>query len=172
VTEDEPNAERGKRRQGIAMAASTIRKANESHRSRPQDTDRHVGAKLRERRLMLGMSQQQMADLIGVTYQQAHKYEKGINRIASGRLYAIAQGLGVEMSYFYEGIGGAPDAFEPTPKQRLLLELTRNFANIASRRQQEAICNLARTLASLDQHEALAPAEPGMAMVGEYTADS
>ena len=47
-----------------------------------------------------------------------------------------------------------------------------NFANIASRRQQEAICNLARTLASLDQHEALAPAEPGMAMVGEYTAGS
>jgi DNA-binding XRE family transcriptional regulator len=46
-------------------------------RSRPQDVDRRVGARMRERRIMLGLTQQQMADLIGVTYQQAHKYEKG-----------------------------------------------------------------------------------------------
>jgi len=65
--------------------------------------DRHVGARMRERRIMLGLTQQQMAELIGVTYQQAHKYEKGINRIAGGRLYAIAQALGVEVGYFYEG---------------------------------------------------------------------
>ena len=50
---------------------------------------------------MLGLTQQQMADLIGVTYQQAHKYEKGINRVAAGRLYSIARALGVEAGYFY-----------------------------------------------------------------------
>jgi DNA-binding XRE family transcriptional regulator len=66
------------------MAALAKAKVNESARPRPQDADRYVGAKLRGRRLMLGMTQQQMADLIGVTYQQAHKDEKGINRIASG----------------------------------------------------------------------------------------
>ena len=49
-------------------------------RARPQDVDRYVGARIRERRILLGLTQQQMADLIGVTYQQAHKYEKGINR--------------------------------------------------------------------------------------------
>jgi DNA-binding XRE family transcriptional regulator len=53
---------------------------------RTQDVDRHVGARVRERRIMLGLTQQQLADLIGVTYQQAHKYERGINRISAGRL--------------------------------------------------------------------------------------
>ncbi len=48
-------------------------------RSRAQDVDRHVGARMRERRIMLGLTQSQLAELIGVTYQQAHKYEKGIN---------------------------------------------------------------------------------------------
>ena len=80
---------------------------------------------------MLGLTQQQMAELIGVTYQQAHKYEKGINRIAGGRLYQIAQALGVEVSYFYDGIDGRSDDFKPTPQQRLLLELARNFTLVA-----------------------------------------
>jgi transcriptional regulator with XRE-family HTH domain len=59
---------------------------------------------MRERRIMLGLTQQQMAELIGVTYQQAHKYEKGINRVAAGRLYSIAQALGVDVGYFFEGL--------------------------------------------------------------------
>ncbi len=137
------------------MAALAKTKVNESARPRPQDADRYVGARLREQRLMLGMTQQQMAELIGVTYQQAHKYEKGINRIAGGRLYTIAQALGVEVNFFYEGIGAEADAFEPTPKQRLLLELTRNFTSITNRRQQEAICSLARTLASFERDDEL-----------------
>ena len=146
-----------------ALAKATV---NEAARPRPQDTDRHVGAKLRERRLMLGMTQQQMAELIGVTYQQAHKYEKGINRIAGGRLYAMAQALGVEVSFFYEGIGTEAEACAPTQQQRLLLELTRNFTGIASRRQQEAICSLARTLANFGQEDELERAG-GVAAVSE-----
>src|SRR5665213_1944577 len=58
--------------------------------ARTQDIDHHVGARVRERRIMLGFTQQQLADLIGVTYQQAHKYERGINRISAGRLFEIA----------------------------------------------------------------------------------
>jgi DNA-binding XRE family transcriptional regulator len=54
-------------------------------RSRVQDVDRHVGARMRARRIMLGLTQQQLADLIEVTYQQAHKYEKGINRLGRRR---------------------------------------------------------------------------------------
>ena len=53
--------------------------------NRSTNTDRHVGARMRERRVMLGLSQQQMADMIGVTYKQVHKYERGINRISAGR---------------------------------------------------------------------------------------
>ena len=118
-----------KHNQDSPMAALAKAKMDEAGRPRPQDTDRYVGSRMRERRIMLGLTQQQMAELIGVTYQQAHKYEKGINRIAGGRLYAIAQALGVEVSFFYEGIGTEAGAFKPTLKQRLLLELTRNFSS-------------------------------------------
>ena len=90
------------------MAAAKSR--DEPPRSRAQDIDRHVGARMRQRRIMLGLTQQQLADLIGVTYQQAHKYEKGINRIAAGRLSGIAQALGVEIGYFYEGMSQTPAA--------------------------------------------------------------
>jgi transcriptional regulator with XRE-family HTH domain len=115
-------------------------------RSRPQDVDRDVGARMRERRIMLGLTQQQMAELIGVTYQQAHKYEKGINRVAAGRLYSIARALGVEVGYFYEGLplGGG---FVPSPSQRMLLDLVRNFLNIPDPRHREAVATLARALA-------------------------
>src|SRR4051794_19057954 len=78
-------------------------------RARPQDIDRHVGRRIRERRLLLGLTQMQLADLIGVTYQQAHKYEAGVNRVSAGRLGTIANALGVEPGWFFEGVGiGAP----------------------------------------------------------------
>ena len=72
----------------------------------------------------------------------------GTQPISGGRLYTIAQALGVEVAFFYEGIGAPPSAGKPTEHQRLLLELTRNFVAIADRRQQEAICNLTRSLAA------------------------
>jgi len=118
-------------------------------RSRAQDIDRHVGARMRERRIMLGLTQQQMAELIGVTYQQAHKYEKGINRVAAGRLYNIAQALGVDIGYFFEG-PYSDQAFRATPQQRMMLELTRNFIDISTRKHQEAVCSLARALTDPD----------------------
>lgn len=74
--------------------------------SRATDTDRHVGARIRERRIVLGLSQHQMADLIGVTYQQAHKYESGINRVSAGRLFEIARVLKVPVGYFFEQLEG------------------------------------------------------------------
>ena len=121
-------------------------------RSRAQDIDRYVGARMRDRRIMLGLTQQQMAELIGVTYQQAHKYETGINRISAGRLYQIAQALGVEISYFFEEVDpekrNRPKPSEMMPQQRMLLELARNFAGIGNRKHQDALCNLARVLAS------------------------
>ena len=129
------------------MAGAGLKARVGPGRSRAQDVDRYVGARMRERRIMLGLTQQQMAELIGVTYQQAHKYEKGINRIAGGRLFQIAQALGVDVSYFYEGVGAQGGAFKPTQQQRLLLELARNFTALPSRRHQEAVCGLVRALA-------------------------
>ncbi len=128
------------------MNNAAAKPTNPRGRARPQDIDRHVGNRMRERRIMLGLTQQQMAELIGVTYQQAHKYEKGINRIAAGRLYNVARALGVDVSFFFEGLGDA-EPFRPTAQQRMLLELARNFISLPNRRHQEAICMLARALA-------------------------
>ena len=59
-------------------------------RGRSTIADDHIGGRIRERRIMLGLTQQQLAEMIGVTYQQAHKYERGINRVSAGRLFEIA----------------------------------------------------------------------------------
>ena len=113
-----------------------------------QGVDRHVARRIRERRLELGLTQQQLAELVGITYQQAHKYEKGLNRIAAGRLAAIARALAVEPGHFFEGQGEGEPA-HPTAQQRLLLELARSFA-VLPRRQQEALAEMARALAGAE----------------------
>jgi transcriptional regulator with XRE-family HTH domain len=112
----------------------------------PDDTDRHVGARVRGRRRMLGLTQHQLAELIGVSYQQANKYETGLNRVSAGRLYQLAQALGVGVGYFFEGTG-TDNTFVLTPQQRLLLKLARDFMAIADRRHQEVLVSLARALA-------------------------
>src|SRR3954451_789423 len=86
-----------------------------------QDVDRHVARRIRERRLALGLTKQQLAELGGSTYQQAHKYEKGVNRISAGRLHAIARALGVDVGYFYEGLGSGKPA-RPTVRQRRMID--------------------------------------------------
>jgi transcriptional regulator with XRE-family HTH domain len=101
--------------------------------------DRYVGQRLRERRVMLGLTRQQLAGLVGTTYQQAHKYESGLNRVSAGRLL-LARALGVAPGCFFEGLV-APA--RPLPRQRQVLELARSFAGL-SRPQQEALCELAR----------------------------
>ena len=116
-------------------------------RSRALDVDHYVSLRIRQRRIMLGLTQQQMAELIGVTYQQAHKYERGINRVSAGRLFEISQVLGVPVSYFFEGIeeeGGRSAG----GRDRMSLELARNFAQIEDQKQKEALSHLARVLAN------------------------
>jgi len=124
----------------------SLRKAVPANRA--SGIDRHVGTRIRERRIMLGLSQQQMADMIGVTYQQAHKYERGINRISAGRLYEITRVLNVPISYFFEGLDLGEDDGALNPRQRMCLELARNFASIGNQRHQEALSQLARALAA------------------------
>ncbi|OUR77670.1 transcriptional regulator [Alphaproteobacteria bacterium 46_93_T64] len=107
--------------------------------------DKHVGNKIRERRVLLGYTQQQMANLIGVTYQQAHKYERGINRISAGRLYSIASALNVPINYFFEGLEPTGTT-ETSTRQRMCLEMARNFSLIENERYQDALSHLARAL--------------------------
>jgi transcriptional regulator with XRE-family HTH domain len=127
----------------VDLARRPVRRAS----GRTPEIDRHVGARVRERRIMLGFTQQQLADLIGVTYQQAHKYERGINRISAGRLFEIAHVLSVPVNYFFEGIEGEPPR-AASSRERMCLELARNFAQIPNERHQEALSQLARVLAA------------------------
>lgn len=94
---------------------------------------------------MLGMTQQQLADAIGVTYQQAHKYEQGINRISASRLYQIGKVLNATVDKFFDGYDEGVKV-DNTPRQRLGLELSRHFSLIRNERHQEAIANLAKAL--------------------------
>jgi transcriptional regulator with XRE-family HTH domain len=118
-------------------------------RAGPQDADRHIGTRVRARRVMLGLTQLQVAGMLGITYQQAHKYETGINRISAGRLHALARALEVEPAYFYEGLGSG-EPIRPTAQQQMMIELARNFT-VLPRRQQEALAGMARALAGVEE---------------------
>jgi transcriptional regulator with XRE-family HTH domain len=135
-----------------APATGRAEKApSEKPGQRANSADRHVGARIRERRIMMGLSQQQLAKMIGVTYQQAHKYERGLNRISAGRLFEIAQVLGVPVSWFFEGLSAGEAHLEMSPRQRMCLELARNFALIDNEKHQEALSQMARALAAQAQ---------------------
>jgi len=108
--------------------------------------ERYVGARIRQRRIMLGLTQQQLAQMVGITYQQAHKYERGINRVSADRLYELAKVLEVDVGYFFDEFE-ANQVDDSSDRQRLALDLARNFARIDDRRQQEALAQLTRVLA-------------------------
>lgn len=114
------------------------------------DVDRYVSSRIRQRRIYLALTQQQMADLIGVSFQQIHKYESGISRISAGRLYHLACALGVEINYFFRDAGAQIHVRELAPQQRMLLELACSFASIKSGEHQQALCRLVRVMSRGD----------------------
>jgi transcriptional regulator with XRE-family HTH domain len=118
-------------------------------RRRLQGSDRHVGRRIRERRILLGLTQRRVAELVGVTYKQVRLYETGAHRISAGRLFHLARALRVEVGHFYEGLDGAPAAGRE-PESRRLLELARDVAAIAGPRRREALCHLARVMAGAE----------------------
>jgi transcriptional regulator with XRE-family HTH domain len=72
----------------------------------PNQIDKHIGSRVRARRIMLGMSQEKLADALGLTFQQVQKYEKGVNRIGASRLLHMASILDVNIEFFFEGVPG------------------------------------------------------------------
>ncbi len=91
----------------------------------PDPVDVHVGKRLRLRRTLAGLSQEQLAGAVGVTFQQIQKYERGSNRISASRLYDVARVLGAEIGFFFEDIGTDTTANRPTqnlPSQSGLAE--------------------------------------------------
>ena len=105
---------------------------------------RFVGGRLRQRRIELGLSQQGLAMLLSVTYQQVHKYDSGASQLVSVRLFPLARALDVEIGYFFEGLGDS--CSEANHEQRVVLGLVRSFRAITCAKRKEALLLLARTL--------------------------
>ena len=115
-----------------------------------EEVDLHLARRIRHRRHMLGLSQQELGARIGVSSYQVCKYETGENRVAAAQLHALATALQVEIGYFYEGYGEASRQGSPTSSDRLVMELTRSFLAIPDPHLQEALCRLTRAVAEQD----------------------
>ena len=113
--------------------------------------DVHVGKRIRQRRWMVGMTQQQLAEKVGIKFQQIQKYGTGMNRVSASRLWEIASALGVPVSFFFDGLGSkAADApSEDLPGDLLAdkeaLELIRSYYAIPEN-QRRRLFDLARVL--------------------------
>ena len=112
--------------------------------------DQHVGERIRARRAELGLTQEQLAQALQVSYQQVQKYETGANRISAGRIFEIARKLGVDVSYFFEGLGldasAEPPPLEHGGRQRSAIELVRKFAQIEDPHVRAAIAGLVKAI--------------------------
>jgi transcriptional regulator with XRE-family HTH domain len=134
----------------------------------PDPIDIHVGARLRMRRNLIGLSQEQLGKSLGLTFQQIQKYERGINRMGSSRLFQIAKTLSVPVAYFFEDIPNSPSATgEPLSaedqnaeknnlsdqkndydilRRRETLELIRAYYKIQDSKQRRKVYELIRSM--------------------------
>jgi len=81
-----------------------MQKFDDSDAAGPNPVDRHVGLRIRFRRKELGISQEKLADSIGLTFQQVQKYERAANRVSASKLWEVARALNTSINYFYEGL--------------------------------------------------------------------
>ena len=123
----------------------------------PNPIDVHVGDRVRRRRRALGVSQEQLADQLGLTFQQVQKYERGANRISCSKLYQIASALQAHIAYFFEGLpdpvratGVTEDAaafvhdLPLTPEERTFVG---SLSRITSRQVRRRLLEVAKSLA-------------------------
>lgn len=152
----------------MATAALFVIKKPNRRTHGPDPVDVHVGARLRLRRNLIGMSQEQLGKASGLTFQQIQKYERGVNRMGASRLYQIAQILGISVSWFFEEMQtpaandpNAPglsdnvqDNLEGTPQndnqilqRRETLELIRAYYRITDPKQRRKVYDLIKSMA-------------------------
>lgn len=118
--------------------------------------DFHVGQRIRHRRWLVGMTQQQLAQSVGIKFQQIQKYETGANRVSASRLWDIAESLGVEVSFFFEGLeqdgGQERQTRDKMPADILgdkeALDLVRSYYAIPEN-QRRCLFDLARVLSDV-----------------------
>jgi transcriptional regulator with XRE-family HTH domain len=128
----------------------------------PNPTDKHVGSRVRMRRMMLGMSQEKLGDALDLTFQQVQKYEKGTNRIGASRLQQISHFLQVPVAFFFEGapdLPGTPRGMGEAPSPAYVadflstsdgLALTKAFMRIKDSKLRRRIVDLVSQIAGDD----------------------
>lgn len=128
----------------------------------PNPIDIHVGSRVRLRRTLLGMSQEKLGEAVRLTFQQIQKYERGVNRIGSSRLYQLSQILDVPVSFFFDDMPpldgralpglreGPPQPFEKDPLvKRETLELVRAYYRITDNAARKRLFELTKAMANL-----------------------
>jgi transcriptional regulator with XRE-family HTH domain len=130
----------------------------------PNPIDKHVGSRVRMRRMMLGMSQEKLGDALGLTFQQVQKYEKGTNRIGASRLQQISHILQVPVSFFFDGaptVSGHPAGVDEAPSPTYVsdflatsdgLALTKAFVRIKDPKLRRRIVDLVEAIAGSEDH--------------------
>lgn len=124
----------------------------------PNYIDVHVGSRIRMRRQLINMSQERLGELLGITFQQVQKYEKGANRISASRLFYAAKTLGVPVNFFFEGLpglegegglkeGAQPDEFLAALMTAEGIQLAKAFRDAMTPQKRKLIANLARQVA-------------------------
>jgi transcriptional regulator with XRE-family HTH domain len=125
-------------------------------RKTPDPVDKYAGARLRMRRLQLGLSQDKLAGKLGLSFQQVQKYENGINRMGSSRLHEVADILQVPVTFFFDGAPGQGKASSKGPSPAFVtdylatsdgLSLTKAFMRIKSAKLRRAIVHLVENIA-------------------------
>ena len=131
----------------------------------PNPIDKHVGSRVRMRRMMIGMSQEKLGEKLGITFQQIQKYEKGTNRVGASRLQQIATSLSVPPSFFFEGApvpeaadggGGFSEASSPAYVSDFLaasdgVALTKAFMKVKDPKVRRRIVDLVESMVAEDQ---------------------
>jgi transcriptional regulator with XRE-family HTH domain len=147
-------------------SSSAERDGGERNARRANPIDMHVGSRVRLRRMLLGMSQEKLAEQLGLTFQQVQKYERGINRIGASRLFDLSRLLGVSVQYFYDDApelasgGSVPAGFAERPSDNYVfdflnsregLELNRAFLRIPDPKVRRSLIDLMKAMASEEE---------------------
>jgi transcriptional regulator with XRE-family HTH domain len=127
------------------------------HDHAPNPVDRHVGLRMRMRRKELGMSQERLAEAVGLTFQQIQKYERAANRISASKLWELSRALKTDVGYFYEGL--AEMEAESLPQQSIHdfllapdgMELVTQFPRIGNPRLRRRVLDLVRALSETEE---------------------
>ena len=116
------------------------------------EVDRLVGDRIRRRRILMGLTQDQLGEALGISYQQVQKYETGANRVSAGRLYLIASRLEVSPGWFFDPIKSYASSsdFDDLGSSRQLMDFVRSFSKIEDERLKAVLISLVRAMADTD----------------------